>query len=235
MKELMVPIVMLACGLLGSNVDAQSGDVAEKTSGSRVEVLREADEVVRVTPEREAAALTFARRHHPELADLLGSLKAMDQSRYEKAVQELFKTSEQLTKLQSRTPERYETDLELWKIDSRIRLLVARSAMNDGDELRSQIKKLLIDRNNVRLKQYAQERDRLETRVSKLNSMIDSLQAGSEAQAEKELDRLLKSVKPSRQKISGPAAARGGQVEGQPAQTPKPSVKTPGVKTTERP
>lgn len=155
-----------------------------------------------VTPEREAAALTFARRHHPELADILEPLKSMDRKGYDKAIQELFRTSEQLTKLQARTPSRYESELALWKIDSRIRLLVARAAKGDRDKLRKEVKKLLLDRNDIRMEEYVKEKERLEARISKIDASIDNLKKNGNALADKEIDRLLKSVEPASKKPS---------------------------------
>src|SRR6478736_3014044 len=55
-----------------------------------------------VTPEREAAAMAFVKQHHPELADLLTMLKAGNQKEYEKAVRELYRTSERLAQIQER-------------------------------------------------------------------------------------------------------------------------------------
>jgi hypothetical protein len=54
-----------------------------------------------VTPERQAAVMTFVQRNHPELADLLAHLKARQPAEYEGAVRELFRTTERLAQIQS--------------------------------------------------------------------------------------------------------------------------------------
>lgn len=175
-----------------------------------------------VTPEREAAALTFARLHHPELAELLAQLKTMDAARYQAAVQELFKTSEQLARIQARSPDRYAIELDLWKIDSRIRLAVARSTMVDPDELRDEIKQLLLKRNELRIRQLEGERARLLGRVEKLDASIEKLRSSGDATAERELQRLLRSVqaKNSEATASGKGSARKGAVKSAPRTGP---------------
>ena len=148
-----------------------------------------------LTPEREAAALTFAKRHHRELYDLLTQLKEMDSKGYESALTELFRTSERIARYKSRTPDRYETEIELWKIDSRVRLLIARSARGMEEETRSEIKTLLMQRNAIRAAQLQRDRDKLQERLTKLDEQITELSDSSEVIADRELDRLMKSAK----------------------------------------
>lgn len=101
------------------------------------------------TPEREAAALSFVRQHHPELEDLLAQLKSGNRAEYRRVTNELFFASERLTQSQERDPLKYELDLRLWKIDSRIRLLAARLAMNESDLLQGELKELLVEKIDV--------------------------------------------------------------------------------------
>ena len=156
---------------------------------------RSDDDMSAVTPEREAAAKLFAERHHPELAALLGSLREMNRQEYEKAIQELFATSERLARLMGRVPERYELELAVWKVDSRIRLLAARSAMNESAGARDALKELLLEKSDLRLQLLQFERERLAARVDRLDSSIAELQDDREAAADKELERLLRSAR----------------------------------------
>src|SRR4030042_5681788 len=86
------------------------------------------------TPEREAAAMAFVRRHHPQHATLLAHLKKAEAREYQRAVGTLFRASEHLAQVQERNPEQYERDLETWKLKSRIQLLVAQIRMAPEDE-----------------------------------------------------------------------------------------------------
>ncbi|MCA8990383.1 MAG: hypothetical protein KDA88_00295 [Planctomycetaceae bacterium] len=147
-----------------------------------------------VTPEREAAAMTFAKRHHPELASLVETLKKRDAAGYESAVRELFRTSERLAKLQPRFPDRYSSELEIWKLDSRIRLMAAQSVSGMPEAQRAEMKKLLLLRQEIRLAQVVAERKKLAQRLEKLDESISQLQQQSDELAEKEMDRLLRSV-----------------------------------------
>ncbi len=148
-----------------------------------------------VTPEREAAAVTFAKRHHPELASLLESLKKKDVKRYESAIQELFRTSERLTKVQSRTPDRYAGELEIWKLESRIRLLAAQSVSGMPESRRAELKQLLLAQQIIKREQLEVEHAKLTARLEKLNESLTQYREHSDELAEQEMDRLLKSVK----------------------------------------
>src|ERR1700719_964914 len=96
-------------------------------------------ERVPLTPEREAAAITFVRQHHAELVDLLNQLKESKPAEYQAAIRELFQTSERLAPLSEQAPPRYELELEAWKVKSRIQLLAARSTMSGDKSFEDQL------------------------------------------------------------------------------------------------
>ncbi|QDT34398.1 DUF342 domain-containing protein [Thalassoglobus polymorphus] len=150
---------------------------------------------VSMTPEREAAGLAFAKEHHEELSSLLLQLKEMSPGKYESAISELFRTSERLSRYKDRLPERYSMELELWKIDSRVRLLVARSASGMEEETREQAKKLLMERNQLRKTLYQAEQKKLQERLKRLEEQVAQLETESESIADRDLDRLMKSVR----------------------------------------
>ncbi len=148
-----------------------------------------------VTPQREAAAMSFVRQHHPELADLLVYLKQANTREYERAMRELFKTSERLAQAKERDNDRYEIELEIWKLESQVRLLVARITMKPQDlALQEKLRSLLLQRVDLRLKRQRLERDRLAARVERLELDIDSLERERDAVAEQSYTQLLKSV-----------------------------------------
>jgi hypothetical protein len=201
-----------AAGLLGlaGGVAAQQTDEKAPAKGaSQVKAGQNAQnpDLPSFTPEREAAALTFAGMHHPELASLLEQLKSSNPKGYRSAVQELFAQSERLARLQTRTPERYETELALWKLDSRIRLKAARSAMSDATETREELKALLLERNDLRLSLMRQDRDRQAVRLEKLDASIQQMEQNREQAADNELERLLNTAR-NRVKNVRPRAAK---------------------------
>ena len=165
------------------------------------------------TPEREAAALSFVRRHHPELGELLAQLKSGNRNEYRRAINELFVASERLAASQERDPVRYEFDLRIWKIDSRIRLLAARLSMNESDVLQGELKELLLEKLDVQLEQQLLERERVAARLAKVDATIDRLRNQREAEAQKSLARLMQDIQKTRPAKRPPARAGSNQLE----------------------
>ncbi len=147
-----------------------------------------------MTRAREAAALVFAQTHHLELYDLLLRLKKKQRTQYQRAIRELYRTSERLDRLKDNNLDRYEHSLQLWQLDSRIRLLAARMTMSSDPMLEAEIKSLLLERLELRLQQLTTERDRLQSRVDKLNENIHAIVNDRDSAALNELKRLKKSL-----------------------------------------
>ena len=147
-----------------------------------------------VTPEREAAALTFARRNHPELEKLLVRLQKQNSREFEKAVRQLYQASERLARIQERDPERYEIALEIWKLDSRIKLLAARMTMSSDSSLEKKLRELVEERVDARIRQMQLDRSRLASRLEKLDEDLKELQEDRDSAVAKDLQRLKKSL-----------------------------------------
>jgi hypothetical protein len=148
------------------------------------------------TPEREAAAVEFVRRHHPELAALLAELKKTEAAEYHRAVSALFRASERLAHVQERNPETYERELNAWKLSSRIQLLVAQIKMAPEDEkLRRELAAALSEQLDVRCARLVEERDKLRDRLDKLEGQIQEIQQQRETLVEKQLEVLFRDKK----------------------------------------
>jgi hypothetical protein len=143
-----------------------------------------------MTSEREVVALQFARQHHPELAQLLDQLKARNSRQYTAAIRDLFKSADRLERLRSRNPERYETELRIWQLDSQIRLLAARLASMTDSALDEELRGLLRQRQSIVLKQLEDDRARIQARLERLDKSIDELQSQGDALVEREFHRL---------------------------------------------
>ena len=206
-----VMLASLSAGLLAVQPDAA---FAQSRSGGKSSGQEE-----RVFAGREEAALKFARKHHPELSRLLAQLKQMDDGKYASAVNELFRVSERLGRLQERDKEKYRIELALWKVGSRIRLRVAQSSMGNADAQREEILKLLQQRNALRVEQCELEKARLSARLERLEKQLTDLRTGGDASAERELNRLLKSVR-------DPAAEKAAAKSSRPRESRKKSSKT---------
>jgi hypothetical protein len=159
--------------------DAVKADAVNKADGSKsnknVKGLQSPKGLQGFTPEREAAALTFVRAHHPELAELLDRLKSRRPQEYQKAVRELFRASERLAQSQELQPQRYEMELNEWKLQSRIQLLVARMSMGRTPELEAELRHLLAEQLAVHRELVKFTHERTAARAAALQKELDEL------------------------------------------------------------
>lgn len=208
---------------------------AQGTAGSLTAVV---DPMQEVTPEREAAAETFAKLHHPELAALLGRLRESGGHTYDNAVRDLFRESERLAKLKGRDPERYAIELEIWKTGSRIQLAAARLAMEDSPSLKAELHALLEAKLAIRRQLLQLDRDKTAVRLQKLDAELAALKADPAEQAEQELEKLLKAARPR----AAQAAQKKPNTTSKPKSDEKPATPSRGrggaggsSETTEKP
>lgn len=147
-------------------------------------------------PEREAAAMAFVRRHHPELAPLLENLKKTDLREYHRAIGALAAASQRLANIQQRNPALYERELREWKLKSHIQLLVAQIRMTPADEtLRQMLRKSLVEQLELRKAKLIEERGRLAERVEKMDQQIREMKHDLATLADKQMDVLLRDRK----------------------------------------
>lgn len=145
-----------------------------------------------LTPEREAAALTFVRRHHPELEQLLDQLRSMDERQFTKAVRELYRVSERLAGVRDRNDDLYQLQLALWKASSRVQLLAAQVRLSPEDmRLRQQL------RVGLQLKMKAQREvlefdlARAQERAQRLKEQLSRIDANQDQIIQREVRALL--------------------------------------------
>ena len=70
--------------------------------------------------------MEFAQQHHPELASLLKHLAGAKSPEFKRAISQLSTEIARLDRVKERTPQRFETELDVWKLESKTRLLLAR-------------------------------------------------------------------------------------------------------------
>jgi hypothetical protein len=143
---------------------------------------------------RERGARKFIKLHHPELGSLLSGLKLSNDFQYRAAIHDILRDRDRLTKLAERDVDRHALSLELWKLNSRLRLEVARFSMSRSPESVDKLVELMKNRNNARLRLYSLDRKRLLDRLNKLNTQIKTLNAKTDDGFAKEIDRYRKSV-----------------------------------------
>lgn len=165
------------------------------------------------TPEREAAAMTFVRQHHPEVADLLEKLKANHPGQYRRAASGLFRASERLAQWKDRDPARYELELKAWKIQSRIQLLLARSTMakEDNAAADAELRAALVEQAAVKLELRTHERGQLAKRLAQADEDIAKMKENRDTAIEQQLVSLRKGIDQSRRNMKARASGKANK------------------------
>jgi len=170
----------------GKNPGRNSGDAKSKRNTP-------------ITPEVEADVRAFVRQHHPELLDLLTHLKDNVPKEYEQAMRELNRHQSRLKQMEGR--ERYTSELQLWKAQSRARLLAARAQMDDDDSHREALREKLAEIYDLRAAILKRDYERTAERLKKLDEQLKTLRSDRERNLEKQLAALTKTA-PKRGKSS---------------------------------
>jgi hypothetical protein len=152
------------------------------------------------TPEREAAALALVREHHPEVAELLDRLKSNRPAQYRRAIRELAQTSQRLAQWKERDPARYDLELRLWKLQSRVQLLSARATMSGDLVQEAELRAALAEQMDVRIALVKLQRDAASRRVQDLDSQITRLTSQRDATVQRQLNRAKQAIENQRKK-----------------------------------
>jgi hypothetical protein len=212
-----IAAAVLACGSL---LYAQAGDSSSKTDAASPVAIRPAKSgkpsnsskpaakarpPLTITPEREAAVLTFVQRNHAELADLLGYLKSSQPEEYERAVKEIFRTTERLAQIRERDPLQYDLEIAAWTAQSQVQLLAAKLKMSSSDELLKQLREALEAQNDAKLALLKHDRKKVADRLAKIDADI----VRSENDRDNVIDRQLKLLVRTAGEGRPKAAAKG--------------------------
>lgn len=164
---------------------------------------------VTITPEREAAVVSFVERNHPELAELLAHLKTNQPKEYDRALRDLFRVTEKLAMVHERDDRQYGLEIKAWKAQSRAQLLVARLKMTDpesgdSEELKNQLREVLAEQMQARLDVLKLERERVSGRLEKVNEDISRLERDRDSVIDMHLKNLTSQVNANRPKAKLP-------------------------------
>jgi hypothetical protein len=203
MSRLAFHLLALAFVALAGVLLADNGDkpAAGKPAAERKE-LKSAGKIA-VTPEREAAVMTFVQRNHPELAELLTHLKANQPRGYEQAIRDLHRTTERLASVQERDLALYELEAKAWTAQSRVQLLAARLRMGESEMVRKELREALGVQADARLAVLKHQRGQAAERMAKMDGEISKLENSRDEVIEKQMQALQNSL-PSRQAAKNP-------------------------------
>src|SRR6267154_266956 len=165
-----VTMAALCVASLAVSVAAGGDDPApapQKGKGGRSPAVRDLEKpavlenpVKGLTPDQQQLALEFAKAQHPELAELLEKLKESNPKEFGRALQDLYRAQQRLSRMSEKTPERFALEISLWKVQSRIRLLTAQMVM-EGDAAQDEtLKALLSDRRDLKIQLLQLDRTR---------------------------------------------------------------------------
>lgn len=180
--------------LLVAVIAAPATAIAQEATPSRgTSIDEKADRKsarIEISSAEQAAAMEFAKIHHPELFGLLEQLQKSRPDEFQKGIRDLHIQTQGIAKLKDRNPARYESQLEAWKLDSQIRVLVARWSRSKEPELKAQVRTLLAERQQLRMKHIEQEEKRLQEQLRKLQEQKNAMSAPLEERVQKEWDQL---------------------------------------------
>src|SRR5262245_8078165 len=187
---------LAAAGLLFAQSGSADVPPARSVSSKKDAKARPA---IPFTPEREAAVLTFVQRNHAELADLLAALKTNEPEQYERAIRDIFRTTEPLAQIQERDLLQYELEIAAWTAQSRVELLAAKLKMESSEELIKQLREALKVQNSARVALLKHERQKAADRLSKLDSDIARFEGDRDEVVDRQLQVLVRSGGEGRQ------------------------------------
>jgi DNA repair exonuclease SbcCD ATPase subunit len=148
-----------------------------------------------------AATMAFASEHHPELARLLEHLRKSRSNEFQRAARELNQQIMALEKIKEKNPARHEHQLQLWKEDSQIRVLVAKWSLSKDEAIEKQIRQLLQQRRDTKVAQLKVEQRRLAEQLQKVEKQLTTLSEMPDSQIDREWEQLAKKTDTDRKHI----------------------------------
>ncbi len=120
----------------------------------------------------EKEAIEFVKEHHPELVSLLESLKSMREKEYQMAIREISRTKKRLDGFAKRGQDIYEIELDAWKIQSKIDLLIAKGIAREKEVDKDVMRGLLKDQVENQKKRWNHELETLAKRQKQISGLL---------------------------------------------------------------
>jgi hypothetical protein len=144
---------------------------------------------------QESAAVEFVKQNHPELVSLLRLLKSMKQSEYDAAIREIGKVRKRLELLETRDKELHAIELESWRLQSKIDLLLARSVALNREVDAEALRRLLKRQIDIQRRRLKHERTVLVERQKQIKESLDKLESNETERVEQQIVALTKRVR----------------------------------------
>lgn len=140
----------------------------------------------------EQDAIAFVKEHHPELVSLLQTLKPMSQKEYQTAIRDIAKTRKRLEMLLKREVESHSLELESWKLQSKIDLLLAKGVAGDKSFDKEGLRSLLKNQVENQKKRWKLEQASLLKREQQLSDLLSKTEGHEQERIEQQLTNLMK-------------------------------------------
>ncbi len=200
--------LLIVLTLAYTSLDSQSSSAADPPATSvRVDAPKAVDKSAEKKLRTElseseiVATMAFASEHHPELARLLEHLRRSRSNEFQRAARELNQQILVLEKLKEKNPARYEHQLQLWKNDSQIRVLVAKWSLSKDEAMEQQIRQLLQQRRDTKVAQLKAEQRRLSEQLQKVERQLTTISEMPDSQIDREWEQLAKKTNANRNDI----------------------------------
>jgi hypothetical protein len=193
-------IQILAVGLFAVCValpahaqDKQSQSTTQQVAKKKVVAKNKPSEI---SEERKTKILSFVNEHHPELTGLLEQLKKGKKKRpWLSAMNGLNKAIKKLEGIKERNPDRYETALKQWKLESRIQVASAHLKHKNTEEGREKLESLIGKLVDFHIDRLKKDRDQVQNRLKQLEKKVTDAESNREQLIEKRLKASLPKVK----------------------------------------
>ena len=190
--NLKTALLLIITTQVSTTVAAPSGR-ADETKTQQTDTAEKSVKAQKsVSPEDQQSAMAFVREHHPELAHLLEQLQKSRPEEFRVAIRQIVPQTQAILRLREKSPSRYTTQLAIWKRDSEIRLLMARWARNPDPQLESQIKNLILQRQQSRQTELETEQKRIQEQLRKVNEQLQPFTADPQSRVDTEWQQLSK-------------------------------------------
>ena len=188
-------LVLFACGsMLADDVKDPKG----QPPGKGQSAVR--DESSQSFDEQESESMEFVQSHHPELVALLQRLKSMKRDEYETAVRDIVKVRKRLETLEKRDLKLHGVELDAWKLQSKIDLLLARAVAQDKEFDPSALRTLVQKRIENQKERLELELANLLERQKQIKESLGRFEGHEEERISQQLSALMKRVDSKRVK-----------------------------------
>lgn len=144
--------------------------------------------------ESEATVMPFVETHHSQLVSVLAALKQSNPKEYEAAIADISKTRRRLLQLEKRNKALYDVDLDAWKTQSRIDLMMARAIAKEHSLDEAALRSLVAQRRATQVKRLKIELEQLEDRKKQLQESLVRLEDNEKERLDQQVSGLLKRI-----------------------------------------